>query len=159
MPSDAQTKAAMRTPSSAATGTWADRLNASKHLAIVQEMFVCFERGDIPGILLHLDDQVDWRHAGNPGILPFAGHFRGRTGVLHYFERLMPALRIDICTPTNFQTDGSYVRADLHVEGIANATGRAFCFDTQLTWTFGPGGQLTALDQTGDLSALEQAFL
>ncbi|MBK8923689.1 MAG: hypothetical protein IPM81_19725 [Saprospirales bacterium] len=149
----------MYTRTSSSAGTWADRLNASKYLAIIQEMFGCFERGDIPGILYYLDEYVDWKHSGNPAILPFAGHFKGHAGVIHYFERLTPALRIEVCTPYNFDTTGSSVSADLHVEGMAIPTGNHFCIKTTLHWIFSPQGQLAGLEQTGDLSDLEQAFL
>ncbi len=51
----------------------------------VGKAYAGFARGDIPAILELLDDDVDW---SAPGTLPQGGAFKGRDGVLKFFESI-----------------------------------------------------------------------
>ena len=50
---------------------------------LVRRAYAAFGRGDIPGVLELLDDDVDW---AAPHTLPQGGQFRGRADVGRFFE-------------------------------------------------------------------------
>jgi len=50
----------------------------------VREAYAAFGRGDIPGLLSALSDDVEWEHAESADI-PSAGKFRGHEGVVKFF--------------------------------------------------------------------------
>jgi uncharacterized protein len=50
---------------------------------VINEAYAAFGRGDIPGLLDLVDDDVDWV---SPATLPQGGHFTGKDGVLGFFQ-------------------------------------------------------------------------
>lgn len=82
---------------------------------LVGQAYAAFGRGDIPGILELLDENVDWSSSRT---LPQGGEFTGRDGVLKFFESVGAAwdpLTIETETVTELGTDA--------VIGIVRATG------------------------------------
>ena len=139
-------------------GTWSDALHASHQVALVQEIFDCFERGDIPGILARVDEQVRWQHPGDPSLLPFAGVFQGWAGVLQYLQAVRQSLRISSLEFRQFRHDSNQVLVDIRVLATALPGEVSFQIDAALVWTIGDRGKVIQLVQTGDVSALEAAF-
>ncbi|MCC6462144.1 MAG: nuclear transport factor 2 family protein [Saprospiraceae bacterium] len=148
------TPAASRPPH----GTWSDALNASHRIALVQEIFDCFERGDLPGILARVDEQVQWRHAGDPAVVPFAGEFQGWAGTLQYLQAVRQSIRITTLVLQQFRHENNQVLVDIQVLATAIATGISYPLESTLIWTIGEKGKVTHLFQRGDVSALEAAF-
>jgi ketosteroid isomerase-like protein len=73
---------------------------------VVRSIYAAFGRGDLPGVLSHLDEKVEWTL---PDSLPFGGTYRGRDGVLKFFEKLplhFPDLRLE---PTEYTSSGDLV--------------------------------------------------
>lgn len=82
---------------------------------VVGQAYDAFGRGDIPGILALLDENVEWSSSAG---LPQGGEFRGTDGVLTFFQGVGAAwdpLTIDRETVTDFGTD--------RVLGLVRATG------------------------------------
>lgn len=52
---------------------------------VVEEAYGAFGRGDIPGLLELLSEQIDWNV---PEAVPHGGHFEGREGVGGFFQGL-----------------------------------------------------------------------
>lgn len=52
-------------------------------LATVRSAYAAFGRGDIPGVMSVLEDQIDWR---SPDALPHGGAFKGKDGVGRFFQ-------------------------------------------------------------------------
>ena len=50
---------------------------------VVDRAYAAFGRGDIPAIIELLYDDVEW---SSPGTLPQGGGFRGKDGVLEFFQ-------------------------------------------------------------------------
>ena len=49
-------------------------MSAERNIEIVQQAYAAFGRGDIPGILEHIDDRVVWNSViGCADYVPFAG--------------------------------------------------------------------------------------
>jgi ketosteroid isomerase-like protein len=83
---------------------------------LVEQAYSAFGRGDIPGLLELLDDEVEWT---SPRTLPQGGEYHGKAEVLKFFEAVGGAwdeLAIDV------ERVGE-VGADL-VVGIVRGDGR-----------------------------------
>jgi|EndMetStandDraft_5_1072996.scaffolds.fasta_scaffold12135_4 uncharacterized protein len=70
-------KAAQLTPAAPATP-----------VAVVQAIYEAFGRGDIPAILGHLADDVEWEYGVNSTDVPWLQPRRGRAAVTGFFEAL-----------------------------------------------------------------------
>jgi ketosteroid isomerase-like protein len=50
---------------------------------VVNEAYAAFAKGDVPGLLDLVGEDVDWV---SPTTLPHGGHFSGKDGVLAFFQ-------------------------------------------------------------------------
>ncbi|MFP4592549.1 nuclear transport factor 2 family protein [uncultured Ralstonia sp.] len=91
-------------------------------LAIVQEVYQAFGRGDIPALLDLLADEVDWKFVGSPRI-PYSGLRRNAQEVARFFEEVAQADDIHVFEPREFIDAGESVvvlgfeRSTARVEG------------------------------------------
>jgi ketosteroid isomerase-like protein len=91
-------------------------------LAIVQEVYQAFGRGDIPALLDLLADEVDWKVVGSPRI-PYSGLRRNAQEVARFFEEVAQADDIHVFEPREFIDAGESVvvlgfeRSTARVEG------------------------------------------
>lgn len=148
----------MRRTNSSPPGTWAAALDANHRFGIVEEIFECFERGDRAGILDRLGADVEWTHAGDPAVLPFAGQFSGREEVSRYLDIVRESVRVTKLSHGEYRFEAGELLVDLEVEGLALPTGKPYRSNTTLIWTINPDFKVVALKQRGDVSALETAF-
>ena len=70
-------------------------------IRVVQELFASFEKGDLPGILDRLTDDVEWRLAG-PTEITYAGTRRGRDQVAEFFKILEQTSEFEEFTPQEY---------------------------------------------------------
>jgi hypothetical protein len=68
---------------------------------IVQSMYAAFGRGDIPGLLEMLTDDVQWEHKGGLD-LPYLGVFRGKAAVAQWFRHVAENDDIQAFEPREF---------------------------------------------------------
>jgi ketosteroid isomerase-like protein len=69
---------------------------ADGDLELIQSGYEAFGRGDIPGVLAILSDDIEWTVTE---VLPQGGHLRGKGDVAGFFERLpsiWEGLNIDV---------------------------------------------------------------
>ena len=59
----------------------------SDAVTVVQKAYECFGKGDIPGVLNLLAEDVDWLSPGSASV-PWAGRWRGRTQVGGFFAAI-----------------------------------------------------------------------
>ena len=91
-------------------------------LAIVQEVYQAFGRGDIPALLDLLADEVDWKFVGSPRI-PYSVLRRNAQEVARFFEEVAQADDIHVFEPREFIDAGESVvvlgfeRSTARVEG------------------------------------------
>jgi ketosteroid isomerase-like protein len=64
------------------------------NLEIVRNLYACFERGDLAGLMALLHDDVDWVWNG-PAVIPYAGARRGRSGVGAFLRSVSDSLTIE----------------------------------------------------------------
>jgi ketosteroid isomerase-like protein len=60
----------------------------SKNIDTVKDMYECFGRGDMPGILAHLREDVEWGYGIMENSVPWHNQFKGRDTVPSFFEAL-----------------------------------------------------------------------
>ena len=93
--------------------------------AVVQQTYEAFGRGDIPGVLEHLTEDVVWTLQG-PSTIPFAGTHRGRDGIEKFFSLVGEAFEFEQFEPREFVAQGDTVVVLGYERSVAKATGRSF---------------------------------
>ena len=78
--------------------------------AVVTQVYQGFENGDMEGILALMSDDVDWIHPGHADI-PFAGTYKGKQGVQHFFENAFEHLDVVEQQVFDFLVKGDRVAA------------------------------------------------
>lgn len=117
----------------------------TSNVQTVQEIYAAFGRGDVPAILAHLADDVDWEWGRADIGVPWLQPRRGREAVGGFFESLA-ALEITKFRPTHFMQsdDGSIVIALIDLDGKVKATGKPIADAEEVhVWHFGPDGKVT----------------
>lgn len=62
-------------------------MNEKANTDLILNMYDAFSKGDIQTILNHLSPDAEWTSPG-PSIVPYFGTFRGREGVMKFFQAL-----------------------------------------------------------------------
>ena len=98
-------------------------MSAQENERVVQEMYAAFTRGDIPGVLDKLADDIEWRIAG-PSELPYAGLHRGRDEVAKFLETFGRAAELEVFEPQEYFSRGDKVVVLGHERQRVKATGQ-----------------------------------
>jgi ketosteroid isomerase-like protein len=105
---------------------------------VVQEMYAAFGRGDIPGVLDTLADDIEWRIAG-PSELAYAGLHRGRDEVAKFFGVLGQAAEFEVFEPREYFARGDKVVVLGHERQRVKATGRVVETEWAMVFTLRAG--------------------
>jgi ketosteroid isomerase-like protein/plastocyanin len=81
----------------------ADQGSDMANLKIVQDFFSAFGKGDIPGVLNTLSEDVDWFIPG-PATIPYAGQRKGKEEVGKFFVAFSDAVEVKTFEPREFIT-------------------------------------------------------
>jgi len=113
------------------------------NLETVQTIYAAFGRGDVPAILEHLSEDVQWEHLlkdhyGIPYYLPGSG----RAHVMRFFEALS-AIDLTRFEPVNLLVGGDQVVALIHVSVTNKKTGKKLDDYEAHVWSFNARGQAT----------------
>ena len=115
----------------------------------VQAGYEAFGRGDIPAILEHMADDVEWEPDSVDHGVPWLTPGRGKDHVAAFFGTLSQ-LEFRRFEPQNLLAGGNQVAAPIVVEVDVKATGRPIRdFEIHL-WTFGDDGKVTGLRHFAD---------
>jgi ketosteroid isomerase-like protein len=118
------------------------------HIETVQAMYEAFGRGDVPGILEHLAEDVRWDEWESPSAaqqaVPYLAPRRGRAGVEDFFK-VVGALEFHDFAPLSFLEGPGEVAARIRIDLTVPATGKRFADEEIHLWTFGPDGKVTSL--------------
>lgn len=121
------------------------------NVATVQAIYEAFGTGNMPGIFVHLHDDIDWE----PGLveqgIPWlrAGH--GLTHVQSFFEAVGTNLEFQKFAPTTFFESGNQVAVVLDVEATVRSTGKRILDNAEVhLWTFDDRGKVIALRHAVD---------
>lgn len=89
--------------------------------------------------LAALANDVEFIALGDPDLLPWAGTFRGREGILLWRSLLVGALQYDAWEPLQWIGAGDVVLEVAHARGHARESGRPYDSDIARIWTFRDG--------------------
>jgi uncharacterized protein len=87
-----------------------------------------------------LGDSVEWIVPGPPNVLPFAGTWRGLTGIVEFQRRLDKTMRYDRVVLLEYLVSANTVAAIFVGEGVARVSGRPFHSEILRLYTFDPSG-------------------
>ena len=114
------------------------------HLATISEIYAAFGRSDIPTILSHLADDIDWEYSTFPNPVPWLQPLQGRDQVPQFFDALLSRVEFTQFEPRGFFTNDSNTVVDLiDVKFIVRATGKEVIEpDSVHIWHFNDQGKV-----------------
>ncbi len=127
-----------------------------KNTEVVQNLFAAFGRGDIPGLLALVADDVVWFIPG-PAEVPHAGERRGHEGVLQFFQTLGGAVEFEQFEVRELVAQGDKVVALGFERGRVRASGRTFDNPWALVFTV-RDGRVAEFRGYEDTAAVAAAF-
>jgi ketosteroid isomerase-like protein len=130
-------------------------MGAQENLQVVKEGFAAFSRGDIPGLLALMAEDVEWIIPG-PG-LPLAGTYRGRDGVANFFQKLAADADILEFQTREFVADGDHVLVIGWERAKVKATNRTVELDWVMSFAV-RNGKVATYRQYTDTKALADAY-
>jgi ketosteroid isomerase-like protein len=118
------------------------------HLSTVGKIYEAFGRGDIPTILGHIADDVQWEawadNSAQKAGVPWLQARQGKDGVLAFFQVLggMPVKDFQVLS---LMAGGNQVAAEFVIEVEVPATGAQYRDEEIHLWTFNDAGQVSRL--------------
>lgn len=117
----------------------------------VQQIYAAFGRGDVPAILQHLAEDVEWEYATAPNPIPWLQPLRGRDQVPKFFEALFAGGEITRFEVNKIFGDEDTVVDLVTLEYTARATGRKVQeIDEVHIWHFNAAGQVQRFRHRAD---------
>ena len=108
----------------------------------VQRVYAAFGQGDIPAILSHLAETIQWEYGMLDAGVPWLQPRKGRAEVPKFFESLN-AFQLQKFQPKIFLANGNVVVALIDVAFIVKATGRAVVEEDEVhIWHFDSEGRV-----------------
>ena len=132
-------------------------MSAEENKRVVQAIFEAFGRGDVPGVLSHLAEDVEWSAPG-PSSVPYLGDRRGHSGATEFFVQLGTNVEFEYFEPGAFIAEGDRVVALGRERGRVKGTGKTFDNDWALVFTV-EGGKVTGFQCYENTAAIAEAFV
>lgn len=131
----------------------------SKHIQSVQAIYAAFGRGDVPGVLAQLGEDIAWEYQPTSTDVPWLAPRRGRADVGGFFEVLMQEVEIKKFEPTAILAGDMRVIALINFEGTVRRTGRTIIeVDEAHVWTFDGSGKVARFRHCTDTHAHHLAW-
>ena len=131
-------------------------MSTAENLQLVKDGYAAFGRGDLPGLLSLLAEDVVWDIPGDG--LPMAGSFRGQDGVASFFEKLQRETDILEFQPREFLGDGDRVLVVGWERVKIKATGRGAEINWVMSFTI-RDGKIAAFREYTDTKAIADAYV
>ena len=136
--------------------------STSTPTAVIHDVYAAFGRGDVPGLLALLADDVDWSdRADTPGadLVPMFRNLRSPAAVgEQYFGGFASTCELHEFEPRIFAAEGPDVFVLLHIAYTVTATGRRFDSDEIHHFTVNADGKVTRYRPHLDSAALIHAY-
>lgn len=123
---------------------------------VVQSVFEAFGRGDVPGVLSHVSEDVVWNAPGPPHV-PYYGERRGHAGATEFFVQLGSNVEFEMFEVGEFISEGDAVVVVGRERGRVRGTGKTFHNEWVLLFRLG-GGKVTGFHCYDDTAAVAEAF-
>jgi uncharacterized protein len=130
-------------------------MSTQESLQVVKEGYAAFSRGDIPGLLALMAEDVDWIIPGTG--FPLAGTYRGRNGVANFFQKLAADSEILDFQPREFIAEGDRVLVVGWERAKVKATNRTVEVDWVMSFTI-RNGKIAIFREYTDTKALADAY-
>ena len=125
----------------------------------IQTIYEAFSRGDVPGILACVADDVDWNNERvATRNCPWNGDFSGKANLPGFFAAVGDNLDIRVFDPHTFVADGDRVVALLRIESIVRKNGRPLANDAVHVWTVDGDGKVKSYRHYNDTAAEAEAW-
>ena len=102
-------------------------MNEQENLQVVHEAYEAFGRGDVPGVLAMLTEDVEWSTPGPPDVIPYAGTRTGHEQVAGYFGAFGEAVEVSEFEPQRFFAEEEMVIVLGHYAFRVRSTAKAVC--------------------------------
>ena len=126
-------------------------------LTLVKRAWACVSRHDFNALLDLLAPDVTWEIPSMPAV-PFAGTWRGREGVLKFFQTVAAAQETVEFAPEAFITEGQTVVVLGNFVNRVMSTGKTARSAWAQVWT-AKAGKLTSMREYVDTLAVSSAYL
>jgi quercetin dioxygenase-like cupin family protein/ketosteroid isomerase-like protein len=124
----------------------------------VMAIYDAFGRGDVPGILAHLDGDVSWDEGIRPTTVPYLQPGRGLDHVVGVLGCLASTLAFDVFEPGPACSGDDTVMVPVRERARNLVTGIEIPEDTAVhLWRFGGDGKVAAFRHLGDWTPHERA--
>lgn len=127
------------------------------NLETVQTIYSAFGRGDVPAILDHLADNVEWDADGNSHGIPILEHRVGKEQVTGFFAALQTVEFLHF-EPLNFLSGGNQVAVPIQLRLKVKETGEEIQELEIHLWTFGAEGKVARFFHCLDRHSLVKAY-
>jgi ketosteroid isomerase-like protein len=104
-------------------------MNEQQNVAVVREAYAAYKRGDMPGLLNTMADDVGWFLPGPKEILPYVGKRQGKQQVAQFFTTVAATQEAEQFDPSEFIAQGDRVVVLGHYRWHVKSTGRNFSSD------------------------------
>jgi ketosteroid isomerase-like protein len=120
----------------------------------IRKIYEAFGRRDVPGILEHLADNVDWDNSRTAAReIPWYGNFSGKNKVPEFFMAVAQHIDLPVFEPREFVGEGNHVVVRLHLKGVLKKNSKSVEYDAIHFWTFDGSGRVSAYRQYNDTAA------
>jgi uncharacterized protein len=130
-------------------------MSTQENVQVVKDGYAAFSRGDIPGLLALLAEDVEW-HIPGAG-LPLAGTYRGHDGVANFFQKLAAESDVLDFQPREFVAEGDRVLVVGWERVKLKATNRTTEVDWVMSYTVRTG-KIAIFREYTDTKALADAY-
>jgi ketosteroid isomerase-like protein len=128
------------------------------NIETVQAIYAAFGAGNIPAILGHLADDVEWEYGQGTTDVPWLQSRKGRDAVGGFFEAL-GALEFHAFEVHGLLDGGATVAALVNADFTVRATGQRVAERDEIhLWRFGPDGKVTSFRHGADTHAHYVAY-
>ena len=132
-------------------------MSAEEKKRTVQSIFEAFGRGDVPGVLSHLSEDVTWKAPG-PDVVSYFGDRRGHAGATEFFVQLGTNVDFEHFEPGAFVAEGDRVVVLGRERGRVKRTGKTFDNEWALVFRLDDGGKVTSFQCYENTAAIAEAF-
>ncbi|MDT5156519.1 MAG: uncharacterized protein QOH51_876 [Acidobacteriota bacterium] len=131
-------------------------MSTEENKRVIEILFEAFGRGDIPGILTLVSEDVVWNAPG-PSVVPYLGQRRGHEGVKEFFVQLGTNVEFESFEPGEYIAEGSQVVVPGRERGRVKTTGKTFDNEWALVFRLS-GGKVTHFHLYENTGAVAEAF-
>jgi ketosteroid isomerase-like protein len=124
------------------------------NIQTVQKIYEAFGKGDIPGILGGLADDVQWEWGGVDHGIPWLKPRKGKGEVGKFFEALNEHINLTRFEPFTFAANDEYVLVLCRVDATHKKTGKKFSEAHEgHVWGFNKAGKINRFAHLADTLA------